>query len=299
MKVLLLAGGDSNEREVSIRSGNAVEAALKRAGYGVMRADPAEPGFSLEDAVNDIDVVFFVLHGAGGEDGRLQAKLEQMSVPFVACSSQSSELCWNKWRYKQFLLKHNLPASRGVLVSKDDLTHDLFKQPFVLKPIKGGSSIDVVIARTVSPELMDECTSLLQKYNQMLLEELIEGVEITVGVVCEKPLCVVEIIPPANQEFNYENKYNGASQELTPAPDVEAAKQEEAQDLALNIHNLTGCRGMSRTDMMIDKSGKIYVLETNTIPGLTDQSLLPKAAKATGISMESLVDQLIKNAKSR
>lgn len=299
MKVLLLAGGSSNEREVSIRSGNSVETALASSGYDVLRADPAEPGFNLEELAKVCDVVFLALHGAGGEDGVLQARLEALNIPFVGCSSAASALCWDKWRYKQLMIKNNIQIPKGALVTKNDLPHDLFKQPFVLKPIKGGSTIDVIIARTVTRSIMDECASLLQKYDQMLLEKLIEGVEITVAVLCEKPLPVVEIIPPPNQEFNYENKYNDATQELVPPPHVEPVKQTEAQALGLKIHNLTGCRDISRTDMIVDKSGQLHVLETNTIPGMPPQSLLPKAAKAAGISMADLVDRLIKNAKSR
>ena len=133
----------------------------------------------------------------------------------------------------------------------------------------------------------------------MLLEELVEGIEITVAVVGDQALPVIEIIPPEAGEFDYENKYNGRSQELCPPEHVAEDIQAEARDLALRTHNLTGCRDFSRTDMILTPLGELWILETNTIPGMTDQSLLPKAAAAAGIPMPLLCDRLVQMALAR
>jgi D-alanine-D-alanine ligase len=291
--ILLLAGGSSNERDVSLRSGDNVEKALTKAGHKVVRVDPASPGFNLIDYSKNVDAALIALHGAGGEDGVIQQQLDLANIPYKTSSVETSELCWDKWSYKQLLIKHNVPVSRGILVSGEDMDDQGFRRPFVLKPINGGSTLDMVIARKPTEKDITLAHHYLEKYDQMLLEELVEGTEVTIAVLGETALPVIEIIPPDNEEFDYENKYNGASQELAPAPHVNKELQAEVQELALRIHKLTGSRGMSRTDMIIDKSGQPYVLETNTIPGLTEQSLLPKAAAAAGISMEQVVSMLI------
>lgn len=139
------------------------------------------------------------------------------------------------------------------------------------------------------PELFDA----LRRHKEMLIEELIDGAEITVGVLNNEALPVVEIIPPKDQEFDYENKYNGATQELCPPENISAGVQTRAQALAVEVHAITQCRHLSRTDMMIDADGELYVIDTNTIPGLTDQSLYPKAASAAGYSWKKLIDTFL------
>ena len=291
--VLLLAGGSSNEREVSLRSGDTVEKALVRAGHKVLRIDPANTDFDINNYSKNVDVAFIALHGAGGEDGTIQQQLHTASIPFTTSGIEASRLCWNKWTYKQFLIKHDFPVSRGILVTEEDLRGLEFSRPFVLKPIEGGSTIDVVIAREPTEDNLILARKYLKKYSQMLLEEVIEGPEVTVVIMGETALPVVEIIPPPNQEFDYTNKYNGASQEIVPPLNITKNLQIKVQDLALRIHKLAGCAGMSRTDIIIDKSGHPYILETNTIPGLSEQSLLPKATAAAGLNMEQVVSMLI------
>lgn len=298
-KVLLLAGGISNEHDVSMRSGDAVELALKTAGYEVNRADPSDSNFDLTYLAKNADVAFLALHGEGGEDGVLQAELEKLGKPFVGCDSKSSKLCWNKWDYREFLEPQGIQFAKGKLVSAQDLNDPMFSLPFVLKPVEGGSTLDALIARSATPEKIEEAKQLLAKYNQMLLEELVFGAEITVPVLGDEALPVIEIIPPADKEFDYENKYNGASQELCPPQNVSEEVQKRAQELAKRIHKLCGCSDMSRTDMIVADSGKLFVLETNTIPGLTDQSLFPKAAGVAGYTMAKFVDKLVKLALSR
>lgn len=295
MKVLVLAGGTSNERDVSLRSGAAVADALKKSGHEVYLADPKD-NLDLAESTKDTGVVFIALHGEGGEDGSVQSELERLGIPYTGSNSQASALCFDKSAYKKLLLANNLPASSGQIVSEADIYSDAFQRPYVLKPIKGGSSLDMQIVRNPDKASLHTANDLLKKYPRMLLEQLVEGVEITVGVLDDEALPVTEIIPPKGAEFDYENKYNGATEEICPPLHVSESKQREAKLLAESIHKLAGCSQISRTDMIIDKSGKIHVLETNTIPGFTDQSLYPKMAAEYGISMPELADRLVTSA---
>jgi D-alanine-D-alanine ligase len=299
-RVLVLAGGDSEERAVSLRSGAAVQAALQASGYKVSVADPADGLPRLLSDMKSVDVVFPALHGTGGEDGQLQQFLEQNGIKFVGSGSKASELCWDKVRYSDLL------KEQGILIPDTSLldyerfrTSPLAKQPFVLKPNKGGSSIDTIIVRDPSQQNEDLIKQAFEKHGQLLLQPLIAGVEITVGILGKQSLPVIEIVPPVDQEFDYENKYNGASQELCPPEHVSQANQTEAQSFAEHIHQLCGCRDMSRTDIIISQDDKLYVLETNTIPGLTGQSLFPKAAAVAGIKMTDLCDRLVRAALAR
>jgi D-alanine-D-alanine ligase len=176
----------------------------------------------------------------------------------------------------------------------------LAKQPFVLKPNDGGSSIDTFIMRDPQKVNATAIKQAFSRHKTMLLQELINGVEITVAVTRmndHAALPVIEIIPPADGEFDYENKYNGKTQELCPPEHVGRENQRKAQALAKQVHDLTRCQDVSRTDMIITPDDKIYILETNTMPGMTEESLVPKAAAADGISMSKLCSALILNAK--
>lgn len=293
-KILVLYGGTSDERPVSIKSGKAVEESLRTLGHTVSTYDPKRGLNGLRAALHNTDLVFPVLHGKGGEDGVIQKMLEENNIPFVGAGSAASELCYDKWLYKQHLKKHNFSCPRGELVSKNTFWNNpLIKQPFVLKPNDGGSSIDTFIVRdpnTVNRQAIDDAFT---RHHTMLLEELIVGTETTVAVIGNTPLPMVEIIPPTNEEFDYENKYNGATQELCPPKNVSKTLQKQAAQLALDIHYSTNCKDMSRTDIIITKDDKLYVLETNTIPGMTAQSLVPKAADAAGYSMDKLIATLV------
>jgi D-alanine-D-alanine ligase len=299
MQILVIAGDSSPEREVSLRSGDAVQKALASRGYEVRRYDPADN--NLQEAAEGIDIAFPVLHGIGGEDGKIQRELESVGLAYVGSNVAASELCFNKADYKQTLIASNLPTPRSAVVSDaaELRDHELTQSPYVLKPYDGGSSIDTFIVRDPAQANFDKITEALGRYDAMLLEELIEGIEITVGVLGNRGLPVIEIIPPESGEFDYENKYNGASQELCPPHHVDRDIQETARALAAQIHLLCGCADYSRTDMIVQKDGSLMVLETNTLPGMTDQSLFPKAAATAGFSMPELCDELVRLALSR
>lgn len=176
---------------------------------------------------------------------------------------------------------------------------EFVKQPFVLKPNDGGSSVDTFIVRDVANCDRNSIEDAFRRHPQMLLEELIAGQEITVGILLDEALPVIEIVPPQDGEFDYENKYNGQTQELCPPRSVSSDIQRQVRHLALRIHELLGVRDMSRTDMMISPDGSLWVLETNTIPGMTAQSLLPKAAAVAGYDMQAMVHRLVEAALRR
>ncbi|HSX47222.1 MAG TPA: D-alanine--D-alanine ligase [Patescibacteria group bacterium] len=296
-RVIVLAGGNSNEREVSIRSGSAVASALKQQGHQVKLIDPKREYNLYIKEFKKVDVIFPALHGMGGEDGSLQELLEQNKIKFVGSDSKSSRLCFDKFAYYNFLKNHKILMPLTELVDYEEFINSkLGRNPFVIKPNDGGSSIDTLIIRDVSKINQNEIKELFSRYDKLILQELIEGNELTVAVLGDKSLPVIEIIPPMDQEFDYSNKYNGRTKELCTPINVNLDNQKLTQELALKVHNLCGCRDLSRTDIMLGENRKQYVLETNTIPGLTDQSLVPKSAAVSGIKMTRLCDELIKFA---
>lgn len=295
-KVLVLYGGDSEERNVSLRSGKAVAAALQPHGYDVLTADARD----IYTALEGVDVIFPALHGKGGEDGQIQKQFEIRQLAFVGSDSVASELCFDKWRWRQLVATENVPLAAGALVTLDDIqSQPLVQQPFVLKPFDGGSSIDTFIVRDPTNIDWQKIDDSFSRHPSMLVEALAPGIEITVGVLGDKALPVVEIVPPESGEFDYENKYNGATRELCPPENIDYNVQKAAQTLAVRIHQLCGCRDLSRTDMIVGADGSLTVLETNTIPGLTGQSLFPKAAAAAGMNMAELCDRLVRMALAR
>lgn len=295
MKVLVLSGGDSDERDVSIRSGKNVAIALRDAGYEVAAIDPKlVTGAELKKACTENDTVFIALHGMGGEDGSLQKKLDRWGVIYTGSGAASSKKCIDKAVMRRIARTANIAIAEGAYVTIDSFAKNkLITKPYVLKPIIGGSSIDTFVVRKPARAPIDDIEKALSKYGKMLLEELIDGVEITVGVLGKKSLPVIEIIPPHNQEFDYKNKYNGKTQELCPPQNVSEAIQKKAQAEAKKLHTLFACADMSRTDFIVRTDGSLILLDINTVPGLTEQSLLPKAAATAGITMPQLVTKLV------
>ena len=298
--VVVLAGGDSDEREISLLSGAAVASALEEAGHNVTVLDPIDGLEKLLPAFREAEVVFPALHGLGGEDGVLQEFLERNNICFVGTGAAASKICFDKDLCTDLFEDHGVDVPKTELVSAEDFkSSELIKAPFVLKPNDGGSSIDTFIVRDLDLFDFNKVEPAFEEHGKMLLQEFIGGVEITVAVLGEAALPVIEIIPPAGGEFDYENKYNGKTQELCPPQNVLPETQIAAQKLAKKIHDFTNCRDMSRTDMIITDDQRLYVLENNTIPGLTNQSLLPKAAAYAGISMPEMCNLLVQNAIDR
>lgn len=296
MKILVLGGGNSSEREVSLRSSLAVRQALVAAGYAVQTADPADGDPAVVAAAQDSDVIFPILHGTGGEDGKIQRLLDSTGKPYLGSGAAASELCFDKARLKAVLIKNGLLTPKSEIVTSGTLADSpLVKRPFVLKPVADGSSVGTMIVKSL-PYDFNRANELLAHYGQMLLEEMIIGTEITVPVLGETALPVIEIVPPAGKDFDYENKYNGATSELCPPENVSPDLQMRAQKLAEKVHAASGARHLSRTDMIIDANENIYILEINTLPGMTQTSLFPKSAAVAGLDWPSLAKKLVELA---
>lgn len=294
--VLVIYGGNSAERDISLISGTNVGEALVRAGHTVRFFDPAAGLHSLSKELIDIDVVFPILHGTGGEDGFIQNALELEGVPFIGSSSKVSKACFDKWQTIQSAEYTLFPKTE--IVSRESIkSSKLLRKPFVIKPRAEGSSVDTFIVHEPAHFAIGKLEPIFDKYNdELLLEEYISGRELTVGVLGNTALPVVEIIPPSGQEFDFSNKYNGATTENCPPKFIDTVLQLEAQSIALNLHRAMGCSHFSRTDMIINPKGVIYTLEINTLPGMTPESLFPRAAKAAGLDITELVDELVKLA---
>lgn len=292
MHYIVLGGGSSPERDVSLRSAIQVNEALVSFKHETTLLDPQEVTMEqIIDQARQSDGVFPILHGEGGEDGVLQSAFEAAHIPFFGSTADACRKTFDKVVFKQLLQAHHLPTPAWNTVSLESLANEpLTNSPFVIKPIQGGSSIDTFIVRSI-PFDDTPIKEALGRYETMLIEVLIEGTETTVGVLESTALPVIEIIPPQDLEFDYENKYNGATQELCPPVNVSTNTQLQLQALAEQVHSITGCRHLSRTDILIDKTGAFFIIDTNTIPGLTAQSLYPKAALVAGLSWPQLVQR--------
>lgn len=292
-KVCVLYGGISEERPVSLRSGKAVIEALSTAGFDVYEIDVQR----LEDAelIPEGAIVLPILHGAVGEDGVIQEILEKKGCRFLGSDSTSSKNSFDKHATRQKMIEAGLPVARGDIVThKTYDEHEIRKIPHVVKVTHGGSSIGTHIVRSPSSVVSDEIQNLLEQNTRVLIEELINGVEVTVPILEDTALPVIEIIPPEAGEFDYQNKYNGKTKEICPSTSLSQETQKLCQNLALQVHRLLECRHLSRVDIMVDKKGNPRILEINTMPGLTDGSLFPIATKVAGYSMPQLVTEFVR-----
>lgn len=289
MKVLVVTGGLYGEREVSLLSAKNVEEALINRGHDAQLFDFKGDYDALPPILKEFDVVFPVIHGKEGEDGDLQEFLEKQVVKFVGSTSAGCKRGWNKVRFKKFCDSESILTAPWVEIRGREID---FPFPYIIKPADIGSSIDVYIVRKKDDLRKISISSLLSNYEGVLAEEFIDGIEVTVGVLENAALPVLEIIPPEGKFFDYDSKYDGRTQEIPNAPSVPQHMQEKVKSIALQIHNGLGLRHYSRSDFIV-RDGDIYALEVNTIPGLTKESLLPKAAKAAGMSFDDFIEKLI------
>ncbi len=293
MKVLVIGGGISSERDVSLRSSKSVYQATLNLKLDSEYYDWHGDKEWLNENLKRFNVVLPILHGIGGEDGRIQSMLDACNSKYLGSGIATSELCFNKNLLKNELTKHSILTPASSVVDLDSYTkHALTLNPHVLKPIDGGSSLDNIIMKKPSDKNSEIVEKLFKKHNKMLLEEFIEGTEITVPILDGYDMPVVEIVPPEGGTFDYKNKYNGKTEELIPPSNVTPDAQQISKDIARRIHKLANCRHISRTDIII-VDNKFYVLEINTMPGMTDQSVFPKAAASVGLNFDKLVEHLI------
>ena len=300
LRLALIAGGLSGEREVSIKSGDAVQRALDPTKYLVKRYDPKDGlGHLLQDR-QDIDLAFVLLHGKYGEDGSIQGFLDLLRIPYVGSGVLASAMALNKKVAKDVYERAGLHVIDHVhlternCVSAMEIVERLGRST-VVKPVSEGSSLGVAICHS-KEELEQGMDRAFELDEEILVERFLRGTEVTCCVLGSRvleTLPLIEIVPnPEYSFFDYRAKYTpGATREICPAR-ISEAEREEAQSAAKTAHLALRCKVWSRTDMIIHEE-KVYVLETNTIPGMTETSLVPLAAKVAGLSFSQLLDRLI------
>lgn len=302
--VALLAGGASGERDVSLAGAVGFEEALDRSKYQLCRYDPKTDLARLAEDAASIDVAFILLHGIHGEDGTVQGYLDLLGIPYQGSGVLGSALAMDKNMAKTLYRLHGLPVASWKMASPEDAENpgrllDGLEFPLVVKPIREGSSLGMSVAHN-SEELRAGIQLAYNHDSQVMVEQFVEGREITVGVLGNEkltPLPLVEIIPgDEHRFFDYSAKYEeGAAQEICPA-DVGDDVAVLAQQYAIAAHGALQLRGYSRTDMILGADGALCLLETNTIPGMTPTSLLPQAAAEYGLDFSALIDRLLQLA---
>ena len=304
-KVLVLMGGISTEREISLKSGNAVAKALAEAGYNVETLDVGADNVSKIAEIKP-DVCYLALHGKGGEDGCIQGMLEWMGIPYTGPGVAASAICMDKALTKKVLVQSGIPTPKSLEYTKAECTdvekikNELIEKlgiPVVLKSPCQGSSIGVVIVRDEAS--VAEAIEEVFKYGDiMLAEQFVSGVEISVPVVGNdnpEVYPIIEIVP-TSEFYDFESKYvPGMSEHIIPAR-ISAKATENVNKYAKEAYEKTGCRGVSRIDFIVDENDNPYVIEINTIPGMTATSLVPDSARYLGIEFPELVDKIVKLA---
>lgn len=301
MHVLVLMGGWSSEREVSLTSGAGVADALESLGYKVTRLDMTRD-VALRIAEAKPDLVFNALHGTPGEDGSVQGMLDLMGVRYTHSGLATSVIAIDKQLTKNELVPHGIRMPDGVIVPSESLfEQDPLPRPYVVKPVNEGSSVGVAIVTAngnYGNPIGRETEGPWQHFDTLLAEPFIKGRELTVAVLGDRALGVTELRPKSGF-YDYDAKYTeGMTEHVCPA-DIPAEIAAEAMDMALKSHRILRCRGASRSDFRWDEErGRegLYLLEVNTQPGMTPLSLVPEQAKAIGMSYAELVDAIVKEA---
>lgn len=296
LSILVLAGGPSAEREISLMGGKAVAEALERAGHRVTYADIRPEDLSALDTPG-IDVVFPVLHGAWGEDGQVQSILEARGLAYVGSGPKASALAMDKAATKAAFRAAGLPTPDWDVWSGAGKVWP-GRLPVVVKPVDSGSSVDLTIARDADT-LRTAATGVIAKHGRCLVEQFVGGRELTVGVLDGAALPPIEIVVHGREFYDYQAKYFDDATEYRVEPALPAGVRAELCRLALAAHGVLGCRDFSRVDFILPPAGGPTLLEVNTIPGFTSHSLLPKAAARTGLDFASLCDRLANLAAAR
>ncbi len=301
--VAVIYGGTSGEREVSLNSGKCCAAALSELGFRVELIDPL-----LDDDLKKLidkkyDVAFLALHGKGGEDGTIQGFLEIVGIPYTGSGILSSAQSVNKGKAKEIYEAAGLKVAPSAIIGKDDKLDstdlsEIIEEigiPCVVKPTTEGSSLGMTIVHDES-KLQEAIDLALSVDDEAMIEAFIEGVELTVGVIGNddpRALPIIQVVPTEDEFYNFHAKYaKGGSKHLCPAP-LDARTTDLVQELAVAAHSVLGCRGISRSDVMMDAHGECWILETNTLPGMTDTSLVPDAARVAGIDFPHLCEKII------
>lgn len=299
MRIGVLLGGMSVEREVSQRTGAAVMKALRGAGYDAVEID-AQKDVALRLINEKVEVAFIALHGRYGEDGAIQGLLESMFIPYTGSGVLASAVGMEKLLSKQIFIGHGIPTpahhafvdAKSALAAVDDLS---FPFPVVVKPSREGSSVGVHVCKT-REQYEHAVKDAAQYAGRILVEQYVKGREVQGAVLDDEPLGVIEIVP-ANEFYDYEAKYKAGSgtKYLFPAP-LPPDQYERVQNVCLAAHKALGCSGATRTDVIVTEKGDVSILEVNTLPGMTETSLLPKIAAGRGIDFAQLCERLLMGA---
>lgn len=288
----VLMGGTSAERDISLKSGASVLGALKRLGYNAKSVDVGKDVCEVLHKEN-IEVAFLALHGGMGEDGSMQGMLEVLGIPYTGSGVLASALAMDKLASKRMFIQEGLRVPEFEVIRKGE--SPTLPMPFVVKPVREGSSIGVNIVRN-SEESDVAFDAALSYTGVALVEEYIHGKEIHIGILHDRALGGVEV-RPAVEFYDFRAKYDtGSGTQYILPPEIDGRIYEQAKGVALRAHIAIGAEGATRVDLLIDGPGEIFVLEVNTIPGMTETSLLPKIAALEGFSFDTLVEEILKGA---
>lgn len=320
-RVAILRGGPSEEYDVSMRTGKSVYSALLESEFEPVDIVITKKGEWLIDGyvrniasvIDMVDVVFIALHGSYGEDGGVQRILDRFLIPYTGSGAYASSIAMNKTRTKDILVDLGIKMPRHMVVTKDSLKNihnmaetitDLFGPQYVIKPVASGSSMGVMLVES-GIELSHALSKALENYDEVLVEERIIGKEATCGVVENfrneslYPLPTIEIVPPKESNFfDTIVKYDGTTEEICPGRFTDNEKKE-IEEISKNVHKKLGLSQYSRSDFMVSPKGEVYFLEVNTLPGLTNTSLLPVAVEAVGSTYTDFLTHLLTDALSK
>jgi D-alanine-D-alanine ligase len=295
-------GGWSSEREISLRSGKNIYQSLKRQGFDCIAIDIGKD-FEKQITRAKIDIAFIALHGKPGEDGTIQGFLELKGIPYTGSGVMASAIGMDKITTKRLFQIERIPTPEYVLISSQDDIKVRIKQaekkfgyPMMLKPRYEGSSVGISLLPEADRRLLEAIKKTLKKFGEVFLEQFIEGMIATVGIVGNEVLPILELVPKSRKFYDYKAKYTkGATEFIIPAR-LPKAVSHKIKTLALKAHRVIGCRGFSRIDLVVDKKNHPYFLEVNTLPGMTELSDLPAEAQAIGISYDELVRRILLSA---
>jgi D-alanine-D-alanine ligase len=306
-KIGVLMGGGSSERDVSLRSGTAIYNALKSLDYNVVSIDAGKDLCSVLSQ-EMIDIAFIALHGGHGENGAVQGMLEIMNIPYTGSGILASALAMDKNASKKVFLYHGIPVPPFVIVTSEQLEDDSrftfhvsrftshsspagFPLPWVIKPASEGSSVGVEIVKDES-QVQRALDTAFSYGTGVIVEKYIEGKEVQIGILNNEILGGVEV-KPSLEFYNYAAKYTAGLTEYIFPPRLDAKTYEKTTEAALSAHKALGCGGATRVDLIVDSSQRPFVLEVNTIPGMTETSLLPKIAKNAGLDFPVLLEEML------
>ena len=294
--ILIVKGGKYAEAEVSRKTAIHVESALKAKGYNTLSIEPQDNliGY-LNDNKKNIDIIFNALHGSWGEDGKIQGLFEYFAIPYTHSGVSSSAVGMNKFLSKSIFLNNNIVVPKGrIFINKDLNIQEEFERPYILKPINEGSSVGINLIKKNT----DINIYLKNKYLDHLMEEYIPGIDLTVGLMNGKVIGMLEVITE-KEIYDYEFKYNSNSTQYVVPTNLDPELKKEIYSYSEKSFKLINCKGIARVDFRINlesESKKVFLLEINTQPGLTKNSLFPKIAKNSGLEFSDLVEWIIKDA---